>query len=523
MILYTENLSELADITAATLEERTTGEGVLRLEFAGFGPEWLSYMEPVTLYHKGEVIFHGKVVRVSRTNDGGHVTASAEVQNFFWLLERQTLGQQLAELAEAAGGSGSGSGSGSDALDGAGELGINVSAVMGRLAKGQIGKDNAQKITGGGWKVSWGAAVAAMQVSAPGWKALPGAAAVAAVAAADDDDGLISVQCSEGVVNRQQWATTEKMVTTASALWRMRRKAQDVQFIIDYTAGTVTAMGIGELPEMVLDTSAGKVLSISGIEPQYEACCTGVVIARTNDAGQTELHMFPSELDMAADGVKVFSLSGSYYVESWDTVAREYYEAAGVLQYGGSVRVLAAGLEVSPLGRRLNLVGPGTHPDWATMGAVVTACAWDFMEGVAEVSLGRDFAEPEFADAAAVEDGGDYVEEYERNMSGDADGHWPFLTNEGSEGSGGGGGGGSWGSASQEAKYVVEQVTLREADGCSPGVDGWAEVWRGYVYTGNTNLTVLRRQLMRFKEEGDKVYLQSALQDFMNDSWEAAL
>lgn len=523
MNLYTENLSELADITAATLEERTTGEGVLRLEFAGFGPEWLNYMEPVTLYHRGEVIFHGKVVRVSRTNDGGAQTSSAEVQNFFWLLERQTLGQQLAELAEAAGGSGSAAGSNSGGLEGATELGINVSAVMGRLAKGQIGKDNAQKVPGGGWKVSWEGAVAAMQMRAPGWKVLPGGSGVySARAAAVEDDELISVVCSPGVKDRQQWATTDKVVTTASSLWRLRRKAQDVQYIVDYAAGTVTAMGIGELPEMVLDTSAGTVLSISDIEPQLSACCTGVVIAWTNDAGQTELHMFPETLDMAADGVKVFSLCGTYYVESWDKVAQEYYEAASVLQYGGSVRVLAAGLEVSPLGRRLNLVGPGTHPDWATLGAVVTACTWDFMEGVVDVSLGRDFADPEFADAAAVEDGGDYVEEYERNMSGDADGHWPFLTNEGSEGSGGGAGCGS-GSQSQEPKYVVEEVYLCEADGCSPGANGWAETWRGYVYTGNTNINVLRRQLMRFKEEGDKVYLQTALQDFMNDSWEVAL
>lgn len=522
MDLFTEKMSELANITAATLEERTTGEGVLRLEFAGFGPEWLNYMEPVTLWHKGEVIFHGKVVRVGRTNDGGTVTASAEIQNFFWLLERQTLGQQLAELAEAAGGSGSAAGSNSGGLEGATELGINVSAVMGRLAKGQIGKDNAQKVPGGGWKVSWEGAVAAMQMRAPGWRVLPGGSGVySARAAAVEDDGLISVQCSPGVRERQQWATTDKVVTTASALWRMRRTAQDVQYIVDYAAGTVTAMGIGELAKLELDTAAGAVLSVSGIEPQYEACCTGVVIAWTNDAGQSELHMFPEELDMAADGVKVFSLTGAYYVDSWDTVAREYYEAAGVLQYGGSVRVLAAGLEVSPLGRRLNLVGPGTHEEWHTMGAVVTACSWDFMEGVVDISLGRDFAEPDFADAAAVEDGGDYVEEYERNMSGDADGHWPFLTNEGSEGSGGGGGGG-WGSQSAEARYEVEQVYLREPDGCSPGVNGWAETWRGYVWSGNTNVNVLRRQLMRFEEKSGKVYLQVALQDQVNNSWEVA-
>lgn len=514
MDLFTEKMGELADVTSATLEERTTGEGVLRLEFAGWGPEWLRYMEPVTLYHCGEVIFHGKVVRVSRSNDGGMVTASAEVQNFMWLLGRQSLGQQLAELAEAAGGSGSGGGSA------AGAAGVNASAMLGRRAKGQIGKDNAEKKAGAGYWVSWDRAMANMQVKAPGWTVYRisayGARAVAAA-----EEGLVSVQCSAGVAVRQQWAVTDKVVTTASALWKMRRTAQDVQFIVDYAAGTVTAMGIGELPELVLDTADGAVLSISGIEPQYEGCCTGVVIAWTNDAGETELDMYPEGLDMAADGVKVFSLSGTYYVESWGTVAREYYEAASVLQYGGSVRVLAAGLEVSPLGRRLNLVGPGTHAEWATMGAVVTACSWDLLEGVVELSLGRDFSDPEFADAAEVADGGDYVEEYERNMSGEADGNWPFLTNEGS-GSGGGGGGGGWGSESAEARYEVEQVALREPDGCSPGVNGWAETWRGYVYTGSMDHMVIRRQLMRFEEKSGKVFLQVALQDNVDNGWEVA-
>ena len=522
MNLYTEVLSELADITAATLEERTTGEGVLRLEFAGWGPEWLSYMEPVTLYHKGELLFHGKVVSFSRSNEGGAPTASAEIQNFFWLLDRQSLGQQLAALQEAAADTNESAADTSAASEE--ELRelypVQNSVLMGRLACGQVGKNAAQKIDGGGWQVTWGDAVTAMRMRAPGWRVLPGSGtyAVRAVAATAEDD--ISVECTPGVRYRQMWATTDKMVTTASALWRMRRKSQDVQYIVDYAAGTVTAMGIGELPVLVLDTSAGTVLSISDVEPQYEACCTGVVIVWTNDAGQTEQHMFPEELDMAADGVKVFSLSGTYYVESWDKVAQEYYEAARVLQYGGSVRVLAAGLEVSPLGRRLNLVGPGTHPDWATMGAVVTACTWDFMEGVVDVSLGRDFADPDFADAAAVEDGGDYVEEYERNMSGDADGHWPFLTNEGSEGSGGGGG---WGSQSQEPKYVVEDVSGQYGATAEPGQDGWVQTFylQGSYQNGSMQYVQYDRQLMRFRESSGKEVLQVVAQkSYDGVSWQ---
>lgn len=526
MELHAENLSELADITSATLVERASGEGVLRLEFAGWGADWLRYMEPVSLYRRGELIFHGKVVEFSRTNEGGSIRASAEVQNFFWLLERQSLGQQLAELQEAAeGGSGTAVGDGTwemSEVQAREKYAVNASALMGRLAKGQIGKHAAQKISGGGYRVTWGMAVAGMRTYAPGWTVLPKSGGYTSRAAAVGTlgNGELTVECSPGVRYRQMWATTDKMVTTASALWR---KAQDVQYIVDYAAGTVTAMGIGELPELELKTDDGVLLSAADVSPQYADCVTGVAIVWTNDAGQTELHTYPAELDMAQDGVKVFSLTGSYYVESWDTAAREYYEAANVVQLGGTLRLLADRLPVSPLGRRLRLSGPGTHAEWAAgdVYAVATCCEWDLLERTVTVQLGREFSDPEFAEAAVVEDGGDYVEEYERNMSGAADGHWPFLSNEGS-GSGGGGGGG-WGSASKESKYVVESLQLRESDGCSPGVDGWVQVFfLGGSLDWQDDYAYSYRQLMRFKEDGDKVYLQvvTQRQNFETNEWE---
>lgn len=522
--LHTERVSELADITAATLEERTTGEGVLRLEFAGFGPDWLQYMEPVSLYHAGRLVFHGKVTACSRSNEGGTVRAAAEVHNFFWLLERQTLGQQLAELAEA-GGSGSGT---AGTNDGRGQEVTAFSTLsISRMGKGQIGKNAAQKHSGGGYWVSWDMAVANMRTSAPGWTVLPKAGGYSARAVAEVEAlgslgaGDIAVECSAGVAGRQMWAVTDKLITTASALWRMRRKAQDVQYIVDYAGGTVTATGIGELPRLVLDTADGAVLSAADISPQWDAAVTGVVIVWTNDIGQTEVHKWPPQLDEAADGVKVFSLSGTYYVESWDAVAREYYDAANVLSYGGTVTLLASKLAVSPLGRRLCLTGAGTHESWHAMDAVVTSCTWDLLEGTVTAALGRDVADPEFAEAAETEDGGDYVEEFERHMSGDAAGNWPFLSNNGSDGGYDGGGGGG-GSASAESKYRVEQVSLREPDGCAPGVDGWVQTlflqgsldWQeDYAYT--------YRQLMRFVEDGDKVILQVCTQrrDFDTNEW----
>lgn len=509
MELSTDIMGELAGITSARLVERTSGEGVLSLEFAGFGPDWLEYMEEVSLLHREVLIFHGKVTRVSRTNSGGAMHTVAEVHNFFWLLERQTLEQQLADLLEGDRVTAEGSGSGNGAWQA-----LPLEKVR-RRAKGQIGKYQALKVGGGGYCVSWLSATQPMRLSAPGWRYTT-LSRTRSVSTGGEDE--VAVLCSDGVAGRQMWAVTDKLVTTASALWRMRRKAADVQYIVDYAAGTVTAMGIGELPVVTLDTADGAVLEASDIEPQYSAAVKGVVIAWTNDVGQTWVHKWPQELDEAQDGVKVFTLGGRYYVESWDKVAQEYYEAAAVLQYGGTVRLVAAKLEGSLLGRRLNLTGPGTHDSWHSMDAVVTACEWDMLDGTVTVSLGREYADPEFAEAEEMEDGGDYVEEFERNMSGSSAGKWPWLDGDGSES-----GGGSGGSGSSEPKYRVERVQLREPDGCSPGTDGWELSWQGYVWSGNTNAYAHRRQLMRFEERSGKVVLQVAMQEQdASGSWEVA-
>lgn len=619
MDLYTDTLGELEGITAATLEEWTTGEGVLNLEFAGWGPDWLGYMEPVSLYHQGSLIFHGKMVNFSHTNDGGAVRATAQVQNFFWLLERQTLGQQLAEIEEAT-----------EQVPGSGSAGEEQNRVPGlaiggiglqRRVNGQIGKQAARPNAVGHYVVNWANAVENMKAGGLGWK-VP--------LQRDADDGVLQVRCSTGVENRQVWAVTRELVTTASALWRMRRKAPDVQYIVDYHTGTVTATGILEQTELVWNSEDGFLLAAEDIAPQYETQVTGVAIAWTNDEGVTEVHTWPEFIDMAQDGVKVFHLTGTYYVASWIGVAAEYYHAANVLQYGGSVRVRMAGVKERPLGRRLCLKGPGTHESWHTMQAIITHCSWDFMERTVTVQLGHELADPEFGDAEETEDGGAGIEAFDAAMEETSEGSgsgggWPVISGSGSAGGGSGeppqpgtgsasesgsesvsasaswsGSGAcgcsaewsalrSWqgvvedrldnlrecscshesrsdsgcdcsanwsrerrnneelwrklqelemelrnvrqcscshegsGSGSADGVPQVEQVYMREPDGCSPGVDGWAETWRGYVYSGNMNYTVLRRQLMRFTVYGGTVVLQAALQDFLNDTWESAL
>ena len=370
-ILDTATVGDLEGVISAVLTESGRDVSSLELSFVGFGPDWLAWMEPVSLLHHGRVIFHGKVTRLSRTNAGGAVSTQATVSNFFWLLNRQTLAQQIAELKAG------------DAE--AGSL---------RLT-GQIGAAGSQA----GSDVTWASVADGMALQADGWTA-------PAQIAPGGGGSRLTVAASGHVSGRVCWAVTDKLITSASALWKLRRREADVYFIVDYASGTLTATAIDDMPSMTLDTQRQEVLACDGIEPQYESQVTGVAIAYTSSTGRVRVYTWPAGLDMSADGVKVFALSGDYYVSSWSKVARQYYESASVLQWGGSVSVMMDSLEESPLGYCLNLVGPGTHESWHEMRAAVSGVTWDFLARTVSISLGRDFSDPDFADAQPLEDAG---------------------------------------------------------------------------------------------------------------------
>lgn len=373
MILHTHTIGDLLAITSATMSESTSNVSTVALEFAGFGPDWLEYMQPVTIYHRGSIIFHGKITTVERSNNAGDVSTTATISNFFWLLCRQTLGQQIAEIKNAA-----------------------QEARRAELA-GQLGKEVASE-AGYYSNSTWGDLVQTMALTAPGW--MPEGSL------ADQGGSLLTVKASGKVSGRTVWAVTDKLITTASALYKLRQRAADVQYVVDYNLGTLTATAIGDMQSLTIDSRDGGLMAADGISPQYEAALTGVVIAYTSEDGFVSLYRYPDDLTMDADGVKVFSLSGGYFVRSWRTVAREYYEAASVLQWSGSVTLLQSALTRSPLGGTLNLIGPGCHPTWADMNAVVTTAEWDFLQGTVTLGLGRDFSDPEFADAESIASSG---------------------------------------------------------------------------------------------------------------------
>ncbi len=382
MILYSDTLYQTANITGATFRESVREVGTFELEFDGFGPAWLDYMEPVTLMHQGRVLFHGKITSLVR-NAGGGSSTSVTVSNFLWLFDRLTLAQQIARVREEQKSS---------------ETDTDVLTWSGYAAStGQIAE-------------SWEAMAAETRLTANGWTVASGDVAAS---------GEISLAYSSLLTGRACWAISSDLITTWSALLKLRDKAPDVQFIVDYTRGTVTATAIGDMPVVTWRQGEINITDASGIAPQWESCVTGVCVLHQYEDGERRVedgrittspgaviaYLYPPGLDMAQDGVKVLTVS-SKTKGNVREAARQYYDAASVLQWSGSITASMEDVAHSPLGYRLNLAGPDMHESWANMEAVVSSCIWDFLTHEVTVELGRDFSDPQFSDREDPQGGG---------------------------------------------------------------------------------------------------------------------
>ncbi len=399
MILYSDTLYQTANITGATFRESVREVGTLELEFDGFGPTWLDYMVPVTLMHQGRVLFHGKITSLVR-NAGGGTSTSVTVSNFLWLFDRLTLAQQIARAREEQEDS---------------EADTDILTWSGYAAStGQITE-------------SWEAMAAETRLTADGWT----------VASGDvEASGEISLAYSSLLTGRACWAISTDLITTWSALLKLRDKAPDVQFIVDYTLGTVTAMAIGDMPVETWEQGTMNITDASGIAPQWESCVTGVCVLHqyeegeqrvengqlTTEPGSVIAYLYPPGLNMAQDGVKVLMVS-SKVRGNVKEAARQYYEAASVLQWSGSITACMEDVARSPLGCRLNLTGPGMHESWASMEAVVSSCSWDLLTHEITVELGRDFSDPQFSDREDPQGGGSGGDDTDEE-SGEGGGGW---------------------------------------------------------------------------------------------------
>lgn len=375
MIIRSDEFARIPGLTAATLTESSDASAsVLSLEFAGEGPDWVKYMEPVTILHRGRVLFHGKITSLPRSNNAGEVSTSVTVSDFRWLMDHSTLGAQLAELKAAA---------------------VDESVPVSL-------RDAATTTMSG-----WGYLEQSSLMAAPGWTV--------------DADGTpleeaeIGVDASKG--NRDTVgavATKDRALSVGYTLQRMKEANPGCFYKADYIAGRLEVWHYKALPELTIDTAQARVVEAGSIDPRYEDAVTGVALVVEYEeqygnisGNKMKLHrvrLLPEDISLEDIGVRVFTASApdkQRAKEQEKHVMRQlegWYEAASRLQWTGSVQLLMEYVEPTPLATKVNLTGPGVIKSWETMNAEVSAVEWDFMAGVVTLTLGSDLAEPEIGE-----------------------------------------------------------------------------------------------------------------------------
>lgn len=442
MIIKTNQFKKLPGLTAATLSQASDGASTLTLAWRGFGPEWLNYMEPVAVVHRGVVLFAGRVTAYSRTNSGGEVSTEATVTDALWLTDHQTLGAQVAEI-EA------------------------------ELSTGSM-KEAAQSAL-----QSWAALAESCDIAAPGgW--------VVDDNGQPDDGGIVHVDPAQANTGVAPLWKREKGITAYTALLTMQEANPDAFFRYRPTTGAVEVVSIAKAKVLTWNTDEMRITEISGVGPQYENKITGVALVITVDEQESDQEwvenfpakpknksytfLYPENINASDMGVHVVTASVSSHAivamqqKYMMAQIRAYFDATNALMYGGSVTALMADVDESPLCRRLNLKGEGTHAEWWEMAAMVTAVDWDFVEGTVTATLGAEMDQPNISELEVeTEDGwDDEGTEKKSTTTGtgsstpgstpwwqtqeESGGGWTWYSNEGdttsSSGSGGGGGGG---------------------------------------------------------------------------------
>jgi len=376
VVLRSECLGEVPGLVSAVLRENSNDMSVLTLTFAGWGEEWVSYMRPVTLFHRERVLFHGKVTAFSRSNDAGDMMTTVTVSNLFWVLQRQPLGAQIAE----------------------------IKASMASERAANIWKSAVNAMS------SWASMAESAEVVAPGWVVnADGSLAVPAVISLDASRAGFALGVN----------VKRRVLTAWSALLEMQGANPDALFRVDYTRGVIEVVSVGNAQLLAWDTARQDLCRVGELTALYEEAITGVAVVvtwQTEVGGGTIVAKWPEGLDLSATGVRVFSGSADSRSHAEAQAAnllrqcKVYYDAVNELQWSGGVTARLEFLERSPLCCRLSLQGDGAHESWRMMCGVVTEVEWDFGQGLVTLTLGRQLDDPQltelqFPDLGAGEDG----------------------------------------------------------------------------------------------------------------------
>ncbi len=372
MLINSSDFRSMPGITNAVLNRSADGACVLTLSWRGYGPAWLNWMEPVTIMHRGSVLFHGRLLASPRSNAAGSLETSATVTDALWLLDHLPLGAQVAEAIAAS----------------------ETSAADFRKA-GQAAL------------ASWDALADSCRVNAPLW--------TVDAEGVPQESGIITLDTSRANFSTGAVFDRDKPMTAWTALLEMRQANPDSCFLFDPITGKVNVVAISKADTVVWDMDGMEIEACTDIGPQYEACITGVALvvswqATENTKGGSVLHVYPDTVEPGDMGVKVFTAS----VESRAQAERQaaymmqqlarYYEAVNVLQHGGSVTAVMDDVPACPLCHRMNITGTGTHESWHDMATMVTATTWDFLAGTVEAQLGAQIAEPDISEMTFPED-----------------------------------------------------------------------------------------------------------------------
>lgn len=376
MIIDSDKFKDIPGLISATLTETADGTPAqLNLTWvAGITPP--EYQEPLTIIHKGAVLFHGKATGTTFNNRAGDATTSTAAQNLLWLLDKQTLGDILG----------------------------NTSI-----------QDAARRALS-----SWENLAESINVTATGWTVNPDGTPK------DGEDHItLSTPANPGIsvgYNRK---------SPCSALQALQKRLQanpGTYATVDYTTGQIKLLKRSELPESTLHTLQHHITEISGITPNYDDMPAGIAVIVSWDlehlvsegaivTGKGEcqgkaVRIFPPDLSADSIGIRVFTrelhlqtFTGGNHDADCQQEAEE--EADRMLQQllpwfqevttpavTGDVTTLMSDWETSPIATRLSMSGPGSVD---TLDTPVTSVDWDFMALTTTLHLGHAYGEPKLS------------------------------------------------------------------------------------------------------------------------------
>ena len=396
MKIDTKEFASMPGLMSARLSESADAAAALELTWSGYGPEWLEYMEPVTLMHRGRVLFHGRLISYTRTNEAGETETTATVKDALWLLDHLTLGAQIAEA---------------------------LAANNGREANLTLAAQNAM--------VSWATLAESCQVDAPQW--------VVTVEGEVCQEAVVWLDVSRANYSSGAVWKKEGMVTQWTALLVMKEANPDAFYRYRPTTGAVEVVSLKRAEKIEWNTEKMRLEACAEVAPQYENSITGVALLVSWDKstngdgalGGAILQVYPEGVEASDMGVKLYTAHVKNYVQATQQAnymmrqLKSYYDAVNELQHSGSVRAMLPDVESSPLCSRMSVTGAGTHEEWHDMASMVTGVVWDFVAGVVEVQLGTDMGEPHISEMVFPEE-----PEEETTESEGGGVEWPTRTEE---------------------------------------------------------------------------------------------